>query len=126
MGEVSELLDRAIPDRVSTDELSRVEAAEVDYLAGRPHAWVLASDQVPAGVRARALVQAGDGPGARQALAAMADEPASPQATAAAVWAGSRVGLGDLAPVLRARVDSMEPGFVFESGTPLGLSLIHI
>lgn len=85
------VLDRVVPDSTPSDDLEIVSAAEVDLAAGRPDRWVAPS--VPAGLRARALVLAGDPIAARAALdAAAADRDGSVQDLVSVIWAASRVG----------------------------------
>lgn len=121
----SSLLDVEVPDLVSSEELDRVTAAEVDLAAGRTAGWS-ASNAAPA-LRARALAVAGDGAAARRALAGIDAESVMSgddlQALTSACWAASRVGGSrQLVHAIRTRLDAMDvhDRLVVDRGVVLG------
>ncbi len=116
------MLDRVVPDATHSDDLEIVSATEVDLAAGRVDRWVASS--VPRGVRARALVLAGDPLAARTVLdGAVLDGPvldgreagrlASPwgaQDLVSTIWAASRVGASrSLRDAARRSLDRLDP-----------------
>lgn len=115
---ISELLDRRIPDEVSTSELDPVGAAEIDYLAGRTERWT--DPAVPSGVRARALVTCGRHGEARELLDALDVEAEPVHGQFAAAWAASRVGTVATIQRLSALWPSGMTHFVVDHDVPLG------
>lgn len=120
----SELLDRRVPDLISSADLRFEAGSEVDWLAGRFEAWTESGRDV--GVRARALVQAARPDDARTLLESGVDELSTTQGWVAAAWAASRTGPGELAahllghePALNQTSADREE-FLFEGDVPLG------
>lgn len=120
MSDPQSLLDRGIPDLTSTAELPPALAAEVDYLAGRTSVWATLDPAIEPGVRARALVLAGDSAAAREVLVGAIDQMLSLQGLAAATWAASRVGPSTAIEVLADRVAALPAGFLVADDVPLG------
>lgn len=130
MRSLAAVFDRGTPDLVDTDGLPAAAVVEMEYLAGRAPGRTAPSSAGAAdlhwGLRARALVVAGDGAGARRVIRAGTAEPPSErtspgavQGLAAATWAVSRVGPSSAPEVLRAQVDSLPEGFVLDGELPL-------
>lgn len=111
MEDAPALLERRIPDVVSTDGLPVRLAAEIDFLAGRTGPWCALSDQHPAAISARALALAGRHLEASTALDRIDVEASALVDVAAAAWAASRVGGPTVAPLL-ARLDRGGPEFL--------------
>lgn len=119
MDAADHLLDRAIPDRVDTDGLPAVLAAEVDHLAGRDERWCEPRPGTHPGVQARALVAIGNAPRAREVLLRGATSTWTPQGLAAATWAASRVGPSDVLDGLRQELEACDDGFLLDGDVPL-------
>lgn len=117
---ISELLDRRIPDHLTTHDLDPVVAAEIDHLAGRHEAWT--GREGPPGVRARALVTAGRYDEARRILEDdhLDLSAAGSQDQFAATWAASRVGNVAVIEELGRAWSENQTHFVFENEVPLG------
>lgn len=117
-------LDRAIPDRMDTDGMPAALAAEVDLLAGRTADWTRERADVAPGVRARALVIAGEYDAARHLLGARdPGEHAVGHDLASAVWAASRVGPPGVLAALETALAFAPVGFMVVDGVPLGSTL---
>jgi len=113
MDSTADMLERRIPDVVSTEALPDQLAAEIDFLAGRTKRWI-GSTSVGPGVRARALASANDLAAARNLLDDFEPEGASQQELAAAAWAVSRCGPMALASRLLEVVESMNEEFLMQ------------
>lgn len=124
MGGSGELLDRAVPDRVDAGDLPRRLAAEVDHLAGRWRGWT--DESVPPGLRARALVQAGEHRRARAVLGSTTAWEGDPQDVVAATWAASRVGPPDALLRLAPEVAALGGGFLVVEDVPLGPAAVSL
>ena len=118
-----DILDRAIPDTLSTDALSPALSAEVDHLAGRTEPWTRSDPDVQWGLRCRALVAAGSFEAARQELVertSTGEVETTVQGLAAAVWAAARVGPPPVIEALQRQVDRLDDGFLLQDDVPLG------
>jgi hypothetical protein len=123
IGTPHDVLDRGIPDLVATADLPAPLAAEVDYLAGRVRAWTVPRSDVHPGVRARALVLAGDSEGARRSLSALFSTSAPDwtlQGAVASTWAASRVGPAEVLDELGPLIESSSDEFLVDGDVPLG------
>ncbi len=120
MRDSPELLERAIPDVVSTRDLPVPLAAEIDYLAGRTHEWETERPDLPESVRARALALRGETDCAREVLRAMDVSELNTQGLVAAAWAVSRVGPTELVDPLLTRMEEYRDDFLFAGDMPLG------
>jgi len=114
----ADILERRIPDVTSTCHLPDQLGIEVDFLAGRTERWARCSTIGP-GLRARALIVAGELDEARAVLDEFETANASPHELIAAAWAVSRVGSTPLAEGLLERVGQFGESFVVDE-VPLG------
>lgn len=113
-------LDRAVTDRLRTDDLDPPAAAEADFLSGRTDRWIGDEPTVHPAVRARALVVSNRPDEAIEVLESLVGCDFTPQALAAASWAVSRVSCPGLTASLPERVGALAGGFVTDDGLPLG------
>jgi hypothetical protein len=120
MHRAAELLERGIPDAVSTRELPAALAAEIDFLAGRTDAWETERTDIAASIRARALALRGRFEPAREIMTTLDARDLDVQGLVAAAWAVSRVGPDDLVPSLLARLDGETDEFLSQGDLPLG------
>jgi len=118
MDSTADLLERRIPDAVSTGDLADAVAVEIDFLAGRSARWCDALAVSP-GLRARALVASGHYDLARTLLDEFDVARVSVQELAAVSWAVSRVGPAGLARALLDLVESRAEEFLVDE-VPLG------
>lgn len=118
MDSTADLLERRIPDAVSTGDLADAVAVEIDFLAGRSARWCNALAVSP-GLRARALVASGHPDLARTLLDEFDVARVSVQELAAVSWAVSRVGPAGLARALLDLVESRAEKFLVDE-VPLG------
>ncbi|HSL56738.1 MAG TPA: hypothetical protein VK866_02750, partial [Acidimicrobiales bacterium] len=116
-----QMFDHDVPDRIDTTGLPATIAAEIDALAGRAERWTEPGAGVGPGVRARALVLAGDTRTARAVLEGLDPGRAEPPELVAAAWALSRVGpVALVAPVLARFADVPADAFLGDDDLPLG------
>jgi len=113
MDSTADMLERRIPDVVSTEDLPDQLAAEIDFLAGRTKRWI-DSKSVGPGVKARALASANDMAAARNVLDRFEPEGASAQELVAATWAVSRCGPTAIAQRLLDVVESIDEEFLVQ------------
>jgi len=118
MDSTADLLERRIPDVMSTAGLPPSVASEIDFLAGRTDRWIN-SPAVGVGLRARALAASGDFDAARILLEDFDPDDACEQELVAAAWAVSRAGPVSLAFRLLEIVEQFGSTFVIDE-MPLG------
>jgi hypothetical protein len=118
------LLDKAIPDLLSTTNLSPELAVEVHYLAGRTGASNLLLPSLPLGLKARDLLMSGELAEARFVLEQSVERPFSAQGLAAAIWTGSRIGSPELLQYLGEQLGQFDGEFVVDGEVPLGPRLL--
>lgn len=111
MEDIIELLERRIPDVVSTVGLPVRLAAEIDFLAGRVDTWCDPSEEYPPAITARSLAARGRTVEAARLLRQVDVAGAELADLAAAAWAASRVG-GPVVPALLARLDAETSEFL--------------
>jgi hypothetical protein len=114
------LLERGIPDLVSTDGLPESFAAEIDFLAGRTRNPDTEASWRSPGVRARALVARGDLDGGHEILGSVDIDALDLQGLVAAAWAVSRAGPADLVAPIRSLIAARPDSFLFADTLPLG------
>jgi hypothetical protein len=120
MHQAAELLERGIPDAMSTRELPTALAAEIDFLAGRTDTWATERTGITASIRARALALRGRFEQAREVMTTLDARDLDVHGLVAAAWAVSRVGPDDLVPSLVARLDRETDEFLSHGNLPLG------
>lgn len=118
MDSTADLLERRIPDVVSTAGLPPAVAAEIDFLAGRNDRRI-DSTAVGVGLRARALAASGEFDAARSLLEEFDPDDACEQELMAAAWAVSRAGPVSLAFRLLDIAEQFGSTFVIDK-MPLG------
>jgi hypothetical protein len=116
----AELLERAIPDLMSTHDLPASLAAEIDFLAGRTSKWEVERPGTRSSIRARALALRGDKATACELLSSIELQELEPQDVAATAWAISRVGPADLAAPLLDIIQRERGDFLHAGEIPLG------
>ncbi len=105
MDNAAELIERRIPDVVSTVGLPVRLAAEIDFLAGRVDQWCDVSGDCTPAISARSLALLGRMDEASRALELVDIAGADIGDIAAAAWAASRAG-GGTAAALLARLEA--------------------
>ena len=118
MEDVSELLERRIPDVSPTAGLPARLAAEIDFLAGRVDRWCDLSEKYTPAITARALASIGRLSEAMRALDEVDVAAAPVTDVAAAAWAASRVG-GPAVRTILARLDAERSDFL-DGAVPMG------
>ncbi len=113
-----DLLERRIPDVVSTDDVPDLLAAEVDFLASRHARWVDSPTAAPV-VRARAMVAAGAIEEAREIIDRLDLRRLTDGEALIAAWAVSRCGSASRAHDLLDRLTVVADDFVVD-GVPYG------
>ncbi|MFV1990539.1 MAG: hypothetical protein ACC652_07345, partial [Acidimicrobiales bacterium] len=114
------LLDRAIPDLLSTANLSPKLSAEVHYLAGTTAVSSELLDDMTPGLRARQHLVAGEPSEARGVLEKAVEQRFTKQGLAAAVWTASRIGTPEILRHLGDELDLFDSDFVIDGEVPLG------
>jgi hypothetical protein len=122
--DAAEVLQRRIPDAMSTAGMSDRLAAEIDFLAGRVDRWCEISDSCTPAVAARSLVSAGRRSEAFAVLAKCDPTTAPLTEVAVAAWAASRVG-GSFVPTALARLATDTSEFV-DDELPVGPRRMYV
>ena len=124
MEDVADLLERRIPDVVSTVDLPVRLAAEIDFLAGRVEPWSDPTAQYTTAIAARSLALVGRRADALAALWLLDLDAASVADVAAAAWAASRVG-GPVVPTALARLEAVTSDFL-DDDVPMGPRQMYV
>lgn len=124
MVDAAEVLERRIPDAISTAGLPDRLAAEIDFLAGRVEPWSEMSDRCSPAVAARSLAWAGRRSEALTALTTFDPTAAPLTEVAVAAWAASRVG-GSIVPAALDRLASDTSEFL-DDELPIGPRRLYV
>ena len=123
-----DLLERRIPDVVSTDDVPDLLAAEVDFLASRHERWMDSPTAAPV-VRARAMVAAGAIEQAREIIDRLDLRRLTDGEALVAAWAVSRCGSASRAHDLLDRLTVVADDFVVDpvpyGPVALGIGQLH-
>jgi hypothetical protein len=122
--DAAEVLERRIPDAMSTAGMPDRLAAEIDFLAGRVDRWCETSDRCSPAVAARSLASTGRRSEALTALATCDPTNAPLTEVAVAAWAASRVG-GSIVPTAFARLATDTSEFV-DDELPVGPRRMYV
>jgi len=124
MEDAADLLERRIPDVVSTVDLPVRLAAEIDFLAGRVDRWSDPAAQYTPAIAARSLASLGRRADALAALWLLDLDTASVADVAVAAWAASRVG-GPMVPTVLARLEAVTSDFL-DDDVPMGPRQMYV